>query len=77
MSINSYVVFQSVSAIVMVAEINENFVNGDIVINHVCRFYAADGNDIGFAKIREDDQHKLVKADYNGRKLLEKFQYLQ
>lgn len=76
MCINKYSVIESISTIVMMVDVDEIFVNGDVVSNHTCRFYAADGTDIGFAKIREDDQHKAVKADFNGRKLLAKFQYL-
>lgn len=77
MAINSYVVFESKSNIILVSEVTENFVNGDIFVNHICHFYTKDGIDIGFAKVREDDQHKAIKADYNGRELLEKFQYLK
>lgn len=74
MSINSYTVFESVAAITMVAEVCEDFVNGDIVVNSICRFFAANGADIGYARVSEDGQHRKVKADYNGRCLLDKFQ---
>lgn len=76
MSINKYSIIQSISAVVMMVNVDEYFVNGDVVANHTCRFFTKDGADIGFAKIHEDDQHRQVKADFNGRKLLAKFQYL-
>lgn len=76
MSINKYSVIESVSTIIMMVDVDEYFVNGDVVANHTCRFFSKNGEDIGYAKIREDDQHKQVKADFNGRKLLTKFQYL-
>ena len=76
MVINSYSVVESISTVIMMVNVDEYFVNGDVVANHSCRFYTADGTDIGFARIREDNQHRQVKADFNGRKLLAKFQYL-
>lgn len=76
MSINQYSVIASISTIIMMVDVDEYFVNGNVVANHTCRFFTKDGTDIGYAKIREDDQHKAVKADFNGRRLLAKFQYL-
>lgn len=75
--INTYTVFESVSAIILIDEVSENFVKGNIVANHRCRFFTEKGEDIGFVIIHEDDQHKVVKGDYNGKRLLDKFQYLK
>lgn len=76
MSINKYSVIASISTVIMMVDVDEYFVNGNVVANHTCKFFTKDGVDIGFARIREDDQHRQVKADFNGRKLLAKFQYL-
>ena len=76
MSINSYTVFESKNGIVLVATVDELFINGDIVSVATCNFFSKDGNEIGYARVTDRGQYHIVNGDYNGKNLINAFQFV-
>ena len=78
--LNSIYVIASESNVTVIAELNETFNvrTGDVDQKTSCKFFnKSTGLDIGYANIYVAGDHTKITGDFNGRRLVEKFDFLK
>lgn len=78
--LNSISIIASEANVTVIAEVDETFNvrTGDVDQKTKCRFFNKNtGLDIGYANIYITGDHTKITGDFNGRKLVEKFDFLK
>jgi len=76
--LNSSFAIVSRERLIVCVDITETFNahTGDVDQKQECRFFNHDGVDIGIANIYINGDHTKITGDFNGKKLVEKFQLI-